>query len=97
MMTTVARAFVDTNVLLRSIQSAMPLHTEAAALIAKARNDGYELWVSRQVIREYIVQVTRPIATMLVYGTDTLLTQNVEDMKRFSSKIKLLPLIESVP
>ncbi len=33
------------------------------------------------------------IATMLVYGIDTLLTQNIEDMKRFSSKIKLVPLV----
>ncbi|MBI1255887.1 MAG: PIN domain-containing protein [Chloroflexi bacterium] len=143
-----AKAFVDTNVLLRSFQATMPLHDEALALITKARNDGYELWVSRQVMREYIVQITRPgvltipfdaeqvmakvkiiratfqiadeteavtdqlielirefptggkqihdaniIATMLVYGIDTLLTQNIEDMKRFSSKIKLVPLV----
>jgi len=147
-MTTVARAFVDTNVLLRSIQADIPLHIEALALTARARQDGYELWVSRQVIREYIVQVTRPgvltipfdaeqvaakvqfirsafqiaddteavtdklvelireyptagkqihdaniIATMLVYGIDTLITQKVRDMQRFSSKTRLVPLI----
>jgi predicted nucleic acid-binding protein len=143
------KAFVDTKVLLRAIQTAMPLHNEADMLISRARQDGHELWVSRQVIREYIVQVTRPgvlstplnaeqvaakvgairaafrvadeteavtdkllelikefptagrqihdaniIATMLVYQIDTLLTQNIEDMKRFSSRIALLPLVE---
>lgn len=143
------KAFVDTNVLLRAIQTAMPLHTEADMLISRARQDGHELWISRQVIREYIAQVTRPgvlstplnaeqvaakvgiiratfrvadeteavtekllelimqfptagrqihdaniIATMLVYQIDTLLTQNIEDMKRFSSRITLLPLVE---
>ena len=146
-MTTVVRAFVDTNVLLRAIQTTLPLHFEADALIASARQQGYELWVSRQVIREYVVQVTRPgflaspykakqvtakvkviratfqvaddmdavtdrllelieeyptggkkihdaniVATMLAFNIHTLLTQNVEDMKRFSSKIALMPL-----
>lgn len=105
--------------------------------------------MSRQVIREYMVQVTRPgimttpfsaeqviakvrgiqstfrvadetdavterllelikrfpsggkqihdtniVATMLVYDIDTLLTQNVDDLKRFSPLIHLRPLIE---
>lgn len=147
-----ARAFVDTNVILRALQATLPLHVEATMLIANARQDGYELWVSRQVLREYIVQVTRPgvlstpfdgeqvaekikliratfqiadeteavtdqlvallkefptggkqihdaniIATMLVYGIDTLLTQNIDDMKRFSSKIKLISLVQNTP
>ena len=30
------------------------------------------------------------VATMLVYGIDTLLTLNVEDMKRFADRIKIL-------
>jgi hypothetical protein len=33
------------------------------------------------------------IATMLTYQIDTLLTQNIDDMKRFSSKVTLLPLV----
>jgi predicted nucleic acid-binding protein len=148
-MTTGARAFVDTNVLLRSLHPSIALYAEADALVVKARQDGYELWVSRQIIREYIVQATRPgvfdvplnakevtekvqairstfrvadetdavtdqllellndfpsggkqihdaniVATMLVYDISTLLTQNVHDMKRFSTKITIIPLAQ---
>lgn len=148
---TAGKAFVDTNVLLRSIFKTMPLHHEADRLVKQTREAGSELWISRQVIREYLVQVTHPrffvrpltieeavqqvvnlellfkiadetqavtqqllsllksyptsgkqvhdaniVATMLVYQIDTLLTQNLDDMKRFSGIMKLLPLVEDV-
>ncbi len=148
MTTTGAKGFVDTNVLLRSIHSSIALHIEAKILVENARQDGFELWISRQIIREYGVQVTRPgmllpplsaqqlrdkvsdmrsvfriaddtetvtdkllerieefptagkqihdaniVATMLVNGIDTLLTQNVADMKRFASRIQIVPLV----
>lgn len=32
------------------------------------------------------------VATMLAYGIDTLLTTNVEDMKRFAGRITILSL-----
>jgi len=35
------------------------------------------------------------VATMLVYGIDTLLTLNVDDMKRFRDKINLISLEKS--
>jgi predicted nucleic acid-binding protein len=142
-----AKTFIDTNVLLRAIVVGMPLHTEAAKLIFLQRESGSELWISRQVIREFLVQVTceqksiKPmdslqvektvtfleanfqiadetaavtarllqlikqyptggkqihdaniVATMLVNGVDTLLTQNMDDMKRFEKEITLIPL-----
>lgn len=59
-MTMVVRTFVDTNVLLRSRLNGFGLHKEARALIISERILGNELWISRQVIREFIVQVTRP-------------------------------------
>ncbi|MBE0705525.1 MAG: PIN domain-containing protein, partial [Afipia sp.] len=49
-----------TNVLLRALHRTLPLHLECRQLIAQVRADGYTPWVSRQVIREYLVQVTRP-------------------------------------
>lgn len=148
-MTTGAKAFVDTNVLLRANHPDFGLYHAANALLTQYRQDGYELWISRQIIREYLVQLTRPgllalpltpsevetqvrglrtlfhvadetdattdklieliktfptggkqihdaniVATMLVYGIDTLITQNVDDMKRFSGSITLHPLVE---
>jgi predicted nucleic acid-binding protein len=55
-----AKVFVDTNILLRATISQFPLHTESKSLINSQLNAGTELWISRQVIREYINQATRP-------------------------------------
>ena len=59
-MTKGAKAFVDTNVLLRAIHHTLPNHLEANALIYQMWDNDVELWISRQVIREYLVQVTHP-------------------------------------
>jgi predicted nucleic acid-binding protein len=140
-----AKAFVDTNVLLRAMVPQMTMHAASEALLQTMWIDQVELWISRQVIREYLVQVTHPntfalpltteqvlsqvemiqslfhvaddtsevtaqllaligthptrgkqihdanvVATMLANGIDTLLTINVEDMRRFEDKIRLL-------
>lgn len=142
------KVFVDTNVLLRATLAVVPLHAQALELVRTQRQAGNELWISRQVIREFLAQVTRPqayqphpltvdevagyirgfprafriadetarvtlqllallrefptggkqihdaniVATMLAYDLDTLLTQNVDDFARFSSKITIIPL-----
>jgi len=125
----------------------MEFHHEAKTLIDIQISAGNELWISRQVIREFLVNVTRPqsvsqpmtiaeveaemnvlnsvfniadetanvtakllqlikqyptggkqihdaniVATMLVNDVDTLLTQNMDDMKRFEKEILLIPL-----
>lgn len=54
------RVFVDTNVLLRATITQFPLHEQARKLIRDQIEDAAELWISRQVIREYISQATRP-------------------------------------
>ena len=151
-MSVAENVFVDTNVLLRATISTMPSHQEAAALIDAQLDRGVALWINRQVIREFLVVVTRPqslvaplpfpeialrvgalettfriaednadvtaqlmallaayptggkqdhdaniVATMLVYGIPTLLTQNVADMKRFSDRTTIVPLLPASP
>jgi predicted nucleic acid-binding protein len=146
-MMTGAKVFVDTNILLRAFHETMPEHEKAKALIDKMMDEDVEFWISRQIIREYLVQATHPrtfeipltmeqvlgqletiqslfriadetaavttqllsllkvyptggkqihdaniVATMLVYGIDTLLTINVADLKRFEDKIKLIAI-----
>jgi predicted nucleic acid-binding protein len=54
------RVFVDTNILLRATITQFPLHEQAKRLVDDQIEAGAELWISRQVIREYIGQVTRP-------------------------------------
>ena len=51
---------MDTNVLLRTMISDMALHEESEALIQRMLANQIELWISRQVLREYLVQVTHP-------------------------------------
>jgi predicted nucleic acid-binding protein len=144
-----AKVFLDTNILLRTALTQMNQHAEVDALVKRTISEGAELWISGQVIREFIVQATHPrtlaepltieqvvheieamkplfqiadetvavrdqllqllqnyptqgkqvhdaniVATMLVYEIDTLLTLNVDDLKRFGDKIKIVSLEE---
>ena len=52
--------FVDTNVLVYANILAYPLHSAAAERIQSLLDAGVELWLSRQVLREFIAAVTRP-------------------------------------
>ena len=52
--------FVDTNVLVYAHIAEAPWHQEAQAIIADHEAAGAPLWVSRQILREYLVSLTRP-------------------------------------
>ena len=53
-------AFVDTNVLVYASQKQSNFYTRAVARLEQARRDGEALWISRQVLREYLATTTRP-------------------------------------
>jgi predicted nucleic acid-binding protein len=57
---TQAKIFIDTNIVLRAIHNEIPLHANAKRLLGELYEQDNELWISRHIIREYIVQVTRP-------------------------------------
>lgn len=52
--------FVDTNVLVYATAVEAPLHATASAALRDLSAQGEELWISRQVVREYIVALSRP-------------------------------------
>ena len=54
--------FVDTNVLLCATDRSREHHEEARRLIREAGPSGYHLALSGQIIREYLVVATRPVA-----------------------------------
>jgi predicted nucleic acid-binding protein len=54
--------FVDTNVLVYANVAEAPQHAAALAAISRAREAGRTLWISRQVLREYLATLTRPQA-----------------------------------
>jgi predicted nucleic acid-binding protein len=144
--------FVDTNVLVFANVAEAPLHEKALSRIRQLRSDGSDLWISLQVLREFLAVRSRKdlfrepcpvpilaervryfqsrfhvaadsppvmeklldilvrvpvggkqihdaniVATMLVHDVTHLLTDNVEDFRRFNSLITPIPLIDSAP
>ena len=52
--------FLDTNILVYATVPTAPLHARAAARVAAERAAGHELWISRQILREYLSALSRP-------------------------------------
>jgi predicted nucleic acid-binding protein len=52
--------FVDTNVLVYATSLGAPLHRQASEEIRRRHESGEELWVSRQILREYLAVLSRP-------------------------------------
>src|SRR4051794_3145725 len=52
--------FVDTNVLVFAASSTAPLHQLASDELRRRGASGQELWVSRQILREYLASLSRP-------------------------------------
>ncbi len=139
--------FLDTNVLVYASIRTSPLHEVARSKLVQYRKTGAQLWLSQQILREYLATVTRPqlftppvdlqeaiqdirlfqrqfqvadstsrvtghllallesvqaagkqihdaniVATMQAYEITHLVTNNVDDFRRFSHLITILPL-----
>lgn len=52
--------FIDTNVLVYANVASAPLHQVAQEKTKAFFEAGVELWISRQVLREFIATLTRP-------------------------------------
>ncbi|MGH2351783.1 MAG: type II toxin-antitoxin system VapC family toxin [Chloroflexota bacterium] len=51
---------MDTNILVYATVPEAPRHQEAAEAIERLDAAGLELWISRQVLREFLATLTRP-------------------------------------
>lgn len=98
------RIFVDTNVLVYAAVRAAPLHATARETLRSLRDEAQELWISRQVIREYLAVLSRPQTFSKPVPTSLL----AEDAQRFQKVFSvagddaevtrvLLDLIKRVP
>lgn len=77
--------FIDTNVLVYAKLAQSPFHTQATSSLKTLDEGGAELWISRQVLREYLAVMTRPSAL-----TGTIPISNlVEDVRYFSTRFKV--------
>jgi predicted nucleic acid-binding protein len=66
---------LDTNILLRYLNRGLPQHDAIQPRVAKLIDDDATLWISRQIIREYLVQVTRPGFLATPLPVDAILDQ----------------------
>ena len=58
----VSPTFLDTNILIYASIAQSPLHTTALNAIWEREQIGIELWISRQILREYLAALSRPQA-----------------------------------
>ena len=71
--------FVDTNVLVYSTRPLSTHHAAAAGALARLGGAGSTLWISSQILREYLAAVTRPQATAPGLPMKTA----ISDVRRF--------------
>ena len=101
--TAVERVFVDTNVLVHCSLRQSPWHPAAIQALHGCIQAGGELWLSRQVLREYIAVLTRPGTTTLTSPALTAAADvaafekmfHVAD-ETFAVTEKLLALVRSI-
>lgn len=57
--TAVEPVFVDTNNLIYAQQTLSPFHAQATATLQALAMAGHPLWISRQILREYLAAMSR--------------------------------------
>jgi predicted nucleic acid-binding protein len=78
-------AFVDTNILVYANTATASLHTEAQSALKGLVEAGAELWISRQVLYEYLATLSRPQPFSNPVAPITL----VADVSRFLTEFRL--------
>jgi predicted nucleic acid-binding protein len=76
------RVFVDTYVLVYAQSSLDPRQAAAASKVVELLQAGDELWISTQVLREYLSAMSRPVLTRPAVPAPALLA----DISRFESQ-----------
>lgn len=77
-----AKLFIDTNVLVYASIIESPFHQAARQALAVAQSHYGSLWISSQVIREFLVVLTRP-QTFSDLPHDVVLRQVADFCQRF--------------
>ena len=88
-MTTVVAApdpvFIDTNILVFAAITSSPFHAEAFGRLDALRRAGVELWLNRQVLREYLATLSRPQPFTPPLPAPTL----IADIRRFETQFRI--------
>ncbi len=79
------RIFLDTNILVYANAAEAPLHQLALSAIKTRYEAKGELWISRQILREYLVTFSRPQKFMNPRPISTV----VERIRYFQSRFRV--------
>jgi predicted nucleic acid-binding protein len=77
--------FIDTNVLVYAAVKTAPHHRAARRTLLTRFDKGTALWISRQVLREYLVTVTRP----QTYSKPVPLADALADVREFAAFLRV--------
>lgn len=98
------RVFVDTNILVFAMQITAPWHAEAARALKDHHAAGTELWISRQVLREYLATLSRPQTFIAPLPMSVLISDVIQLAQGFAMAedgppvtAELLSLLGSIP
>jgi predicted nucleic acid-binding protein len=78
-------AFVDTNVLVYATRRVSAHHIAAERALSRLAREGSPLWISPQILREYLAAVTRPQAT----ASALPIAVAIADVRRFRSAFQI--------
>jgi predicted nucleic acid-binding protein len=78
--------FVDTNILVFANVVTSPFNEKAKAKLIELIESGYDLWISNQVIREYLAVLSRPDVNGRRIADKAL----ISDVKRLRSEYYVL-------
>ncbi len=77
--------FVDTNILVFANTATAPFHAGAQAALRSHAASGTELWISRQILREYLATLSRPQTFTVPVPAATLCA----DLARFQAEYRI--------
>lgn len=77
--------FLGTNVLIHANVAGSSLHLAAQKVITDYDQAGIDLWISRQVLREYLAALTRP----QVYSKPIRIATLADDIVRFQRNFQV--------
>ncbi len=83
-MTMGGKVFCDTNIVLRTFHDSLTGYEAISSAVRQLVEDDWELWISRQVLREYLVQITHPKTLHQPFSADEAIAQ-VELLYNFFS------------
>ena len=95
--------FIDTNILVYANLTSSPFHKEARQAVRTLQSAKKDLWINRQVLREYLAVVTRQTFTVPLppaqATTDIQLFEQMFAVADETSEVtkELLSLLQTIP